>query len=281
MIYVNIVGGLGNQMFQYAFGRSLSLEFKKELGLYISEFVEFDGQFDLFPFYLNKFNVSGNFIQKTENILVNRIIREINPPRFQPELLVDVRDNNFYYGYWQSEGYFKKYRSILLDDFIPVEDIDEQNEKICAELRDDSYFSVGVHVRRGDRLRKHIIPLYNSPPISFYEECANKIKEKNKEVRFFIFGDDPDWAKDNLGVLSDCKIIDCNKDTPWKDIMLLSLCDALIFGDSTFAWWGAWLNINDNSPIYCPSKMMRDFSRNPQNIFPERWNKVSYESSIN
>jgi len=270
MIIVNLTGGLGNQMFQYAFGKTIATKLKVDLKLHFTNAL-FNTQR---PYELNFFNISASMTTKKDlqkfgviqNHVVNRLLylfdercqiqfnKHIVTQRF-PYIFnssyLDIRNNSYIQGYWADERYFKGVEDILKKEFTPKKKLDERNQKILRQIQTPA--SVSIHVRRGDYVtNKTNIPKFIG--LDYYIKSINKIKSKISKPVFFVFSDDIPWCKQNLNSPKDnIYYIDHNKEKDsYKDLLLMSACKHNIIANSTFSWWSGWLNINDNKIVIKP-----------------------------
>ncbi len=274
MRIVRLLGGLGNQMWQYAFLIALKENFPDEDVYYDASF--FNGYPLHNGFELDRiFNISARQATKKDirkvyhyfvgKYLYSRIyrhyfpvmkseIRELESEPYQPQLLVNKGD--FYYdGYWADHRYFDKCRVQLLKEFSLKEPLDEKNKKILSEYKDD--FLCSMHIRRGDYLKD---PDYMGICDKiYYQQAIDKILQKSdKPVVFLVFSNDLAWCKENLSEsFKNNKVIyvDWNiGGNSYKDMYLMSKCQANIIANSSFSWWAAYLNEIPNKIVVSPEK---------------------------
>lgn len=270
MVAVNIYGGLGNQLFQYAFGKSLATLKGEDLFIDSSPFENYD----LRNFQLDKFNVS--YKQSTFNRMgvysinnkykshalkiINKYLKIIPNIFFEKELWV-FDDSVFksksylYVGYWQSFKYFENIRDLLLKEFTLKNNIGKANLDILNRIQSSN--SVSLHIRRGD----YVVSKPSQPslvcPIAYYEEAIKIINNEIIDPVFFIFSDDIEWVKLNLNVASiNYEYINNNSSNPEYDLELMKNCKNNIIANSTFSWWGAWLNNNIEKKVIAPKIWM-------------------------
>ncbi len=269
MIISKLSGGLGNQLFQYAVGRLLADKNKSVLGLDLQNF-KFDHKR---KYELDSYNLETVIvpISKIREIYEdNRLIRRI----LKKNTWTYYREKNFIYdpgathlsgdtyldGHFMSGFYFSSIRSILLSQLIPVilpSDTIEPN-------------SVAIHVRRGDYVSEiDTQKIHGILSHEYYKKAIHIIKNNVKNPQLYVFTDDPKWAKDNISIFSDAKIIQGN--TAAHDLYLMSQCSHHIIANSTFSWWGAWLCQNKDQIVISPSKW---FTNNKYNPSLETWIKI-------
>jgi hypothetical protein len=269
MIIVKLISGLGNQLFQYAIGRQLSLLRNTPLKLDISFF---KGQ-NLRSFKLSHFNIiaelaTANEIARfTGNRLDQRIYRKTlrmvskNKWNYYPESewwvyepgLFRTTSNVYLDGYWQHYKYFENIHPLIFDELTLKEKYNGQETYLVSEIQ--SQPSASVHVRRGDYLLDNLM---NVLPIEYYKKAINYLKKEIHNVVFYIFSDDLDWVKDNLhqdGPFVYVEIADGQKDYVELDIM--SKCNHNIIANSSFSWWAAFLNKNPEKIVVSPAQWVK------------------------
>ena len=286
MIIVNISGGLGNQMFQYAFGYAISKKNNEILKLDISNYDTYNlRNYELWLFNINAELASKEevkkFKYKNENIL-NKIIRKLKKndillsDKYYSEHDYNLSDNssyrNVYFdGYWQSEKYFKEYKKDLLKQFSLRKKIHQKSQEFEQMIK--TIESVSLHVRHGDYITNlHTNSVHGTVSLEYYKNAIIKIEENVKNTHYFIFSDDLHWAKKNLGFINNITFIEFTEDTPvQEEIYLMSQCKHNIIANSSFSWWGAWLNQNNNKIIIAPMKWFNDISRDTDDLIPKEW----------
>ena len=291
MKIVNILGGLGNQMFQYAFAIALQNQYPNDV-------IKLDiGAFTGYPlhngFELNDiFNLKLQLASKKEVLLLsypnlhyrlwqfNRHILPTLKSQIRERLSMVYQEdamnsngNKYYDGYWQSELYFKKWRPQILEafQFPPF----TKYTNILLKERLEKYTAASIHVRRGDYLKSKYFKDICS--ITYYKKAISKLKGKDTIDLFLVFSNDPQWCKENLSAeFDDVEVIyiDWNKGKEsFRDIQLMSLCKHNIIANSSFSWWGAWLNKHSDKIIIAPSK----WKNVPYqlDIIPQDWIKIN------
>jgi len=292
MIIVKLIGGLGNQMFQYAVGRRLAYKYNTELKLDIQGFKDYK----LRNYSLNNFNIVENFATAKDlsHVLLHsdgsavKIFKHIirNIPNVQSieyvkekkfsfqQSILSLPDNVYLEGYWQSEKYFSDIEDIIRNEFSIVNPLTSASQEIAEQIKDCE--SVSVHVRRGDYVSN---PKTNSfhgvCGLEYYCRAIDMIREKIDNPHFFIFSDDPEWVCCNIKPDAPTTYVRhnyCSKD--YEDICLMSMCKHNIIANSSFSWWGAWLNTNPDKIIIAPSKWFNDLSINTDDLIPKKWSRI-------
>jgi hypothetical protein len=291
MITINIIGGLGNQMFQYAFGYAISKEKSVKIKLDTSGF----DVYDLRSYELNLFNIEENSDLKPayifllnqlngkNNTLLTKTFRKMlrGLLRFtkfyyqeKKEFVFDkdvfsVKVDTYFYGYWQNEKYFKKYRKELLEIFtlknLHPRTIEYQQQIVKCE-------AVSLHIRRGDYVTNtHTNRLHGTCDVRYYKRAAMEVLKNKKQAHFFIFSDDLDWAERKLDFINNKTFIRLESDIPdYEEMNLMSQCKHNIIANSSFSWWGAWLNTNEDKVVVAPKLW---FAKNidTKDLLPDDW----------
>lgn len=293
MIVIRLEGGLGNQMFQYAFGRALSLQNNCELFFDDSYFKNqygdrFDNglsrrklELDIFSFHLSLWNnricnfFPNNFFQKTilkiEKIVGIKSLVHETEYGFHDSYCTNIKRYTYFVGYWQSPIYFEKFRKTLLNDFI-FKLPSTRNFSLEESIRKSN--SISIHVRRGDYLNSiDVNSVHGLCSIEYYKNATSIISEKFINIKWFIFSDDIAWCKQNFNWLKDINLIDSNEDLAYYDMYLMSICKHNIIANSSFSWWGGWLNDNPDKIVIGPSRWFSNIELNSQfkGILPLNW----------
>lgn len=299
MKIVNIIGGLGNQMFQYAFALALKHKFPNEDILIDTShfnylFVKKVGSANLHNgFEIPKVFPNANLNIATPrqlmhvswyipNYLLSRVGRKFLPKRKHEyvqstkdffeykEDVFDLEGNAYYEGNWESISYLLPIKDELLRTFShPVPS--EENASYIKKMSDEA--SVGIHVRRGDYLQH---PNFAGVcELDYYKKAISEILSDGEMHCFYIFSNDMQWCRDNIMPLVQGNEIvfmteNTGKNSCW-DMFLMTYCRDLIIANSTFSWWGAFLNKMDGR-IIAPKKWMNREAK--FDIWSPDWIKV-------
>lgn len=276
-------GGLGNQMFQYAAGRAIALRSGRELAL---DLRYFDGDV---PFGFGLPHFAACFRPATKRELPPS--KNTNPPgyaiwrglRLRPRLVretglgfnpdvASLSEAVYLHGYWQSEKYFldcaRQIRSELTVASPPV----AANARLCERIRMTP--AVSLHVRRGDYASNPAITAAHglcSP--DYYARAIRHIADNtDEEPVIYVFSDDPDWAETNLRFAHETMVVRGNtSQTSYEDLRLMSACRHHITANSSFSWWGAWLNPSQDKIVVAPKNWFADPRMNNPDIQCEDW----------
>lgn len=279
MVIVHLVGGLGNQLFQYAAARRLANMHGSCLKLDISAFQ----RYTLHPYHLGHFCIIENIATKDEIIQITgdkslaqdsrgSIIKEKNF-KFDPDLL-NVPDNVYLVGYWQSEKYFDDIKDIIRSEFSVKDELDSKNKDIADCITNCN--SVSLHIRRGDYINNPKTNLvHGTCSMDYYRRCILKIGKNIHKPHFFIFTDDPEWVAKNMKLEFPMTLIDHNGPArDYEDLRLMSMCQHNIIANSTFSWWGAWLNPNPDKIVFIPERWFQKETIDTRDLTLDNWEIV-------
>jgi hypothetical protein len=289
-ITIRLSGGLGNQLFQYAFGRSLSL--RSKLPLALDTHSGFSGDSYHRSFALNSFHYAGELcpdhgfhtyrriarqlIIATDRIrpkIFHRILRDPPPLHgsivagFDPELVgLRIGHNATVEGYWQSDRYFIDHADTIKTD-LTMRYKPSRDDLIVADLINTAVCPIGLHVRR------HRVPTGREDlqiSLKYYREALKFMQDSNPNFQIFVFSDDHDWAIGNLDLGANMIHVRHNSDKcPIGDFWLLRQCRNFILSNSTFSWWAAWLGEHPAKVVVAPSSF---YSRD--DLVPIEWRRL-------
>ena len=286
MIVVKLIGGLGNQMFQYAFGRYLSIQHNTNLYCDIADLQNKNLGHIHRNFSLDGFNLqaaiynlndqkSGKeiFFKKLFSSPKNKL-KTISEKRlhFDKEIGNAV-DNIYLNGYWQSPLYFEKIEDIIRKDFTFSIPLSKGAEQFLLKIKASN--SVSIHVRRGDYVNNpETLSYHGICDISYYKKAIEIIKDRVSTPTFFIFTDDPEWVKQNFSLSDDIILVSNASFSQFDDLQLMSACKHAIIANSSFSWWGAWLISNPAKTVIAPLKWLQNDSIKTDDLFPKTWMRI-------
>ncbi len=251
-------------MFQYAYGRNLEIA-GKQISFDISFF---DGAKPVFDtariFKLNKFNIQtkarfGKFITKKDLLInyLNKIKRRLG-------FFVDE--------YYQNEKYFIDIAGEIKKEFTLKNDFSEKAKEYLQRIENSN--SVSLHIRRGDYVENKKVNAYHGVcGLDYYNEAMRIIKEKINNPVFFVFSDDIAWAKENLKG-TEFVFVSCPEIEDVEELILMSKCKHNIIANSSFSWWGAWLNNNSEKIVIAPKKWFNNKKAKQMDIVPSNWLRI-------
>jgi Glycosyl transferase family 11 len=296
LIVVKLMGGLGNQMFQYAAARRLAHAHNASLGLDVSflggNVTDTPRNLELKHLSITAEIASPGEIasirfKETKGVasLFSWSLRMLGKDRPAPR---DFRERHFHFdptllnasdgvyldGYWQSEKYFADIADIIRTEFTVRYPLDSRNKEL-AELiaRTDS---VSLHVRRGDYVANPQTAQYhNVCGLDYYARCLAIIGGQVKTPHLFVFSDDPRWVMENLKFSFPVEFVTHNgPEKGYEDMRLMSLCRHNIIANSSFSWWGAWLNGYPDKRVLAPVRWFNRQGIDTKDLLPDSWLRI-------
>jgi len=248
MIVTKLQGGLGNQLFQWAVTRYLSIKYNTD-----------------YKFELSYFNSNGWKLELNnfKNIVVEELDKQISLKIVNDDFNFKIiEDNSFLNGYWQSEKYFTEIDSIIRED-LKIED--SLMNYIINKYPIINENTVSLHVRRGDYIKSN--NYHPIQDIKYYEKAYDIINDKS--INVLVFSDDIEWCKQNLKFDN---ITYIEGETNIIDMYIMSLCKHNIIANSSFSWWGAWLNTSANKKVIAPINWFgTQANLYTGDMVPEKW----------
>ncbi|MDR2831129.1 MAG: alpha-1,2-fucosyltransferase [Methanobrevibacter sp.] len=308
MLTVELWGGVGNQMFQYALIRSLSHDLKEDFSL--NKF-----QYDLVGrffkqqkhehYNLNHFDIQENFSSSitplTISFFLNIIFRNLNlksrkkiNPKYNviqedhifnsfdnynphlKEIIKNLKGDKFLTGNWMNEQYFLHNKIIIQNELKIKNPPTKKNSDLISEI--SSTNSVALCVRRGDFLDPYLKAQLGISTLNYFLNGVDLIAKKVDSPVYYIFSNDPEWVKDNIKIDYPTVFITHNGiDKDYEDLRLISNCKHFIISNSTFHWWGAWLSSNINKIVIAPDPWYNTYMN--KSIIPNNWIKLKCDRS--
>lgn len=293
---IRVMGGLGNQMFQYALLKSLeSTGFSVKADISWFEENKLHNGFELMRIFelqitlMNSEEVS-NYLYKSvktrgqwPNYLLHRkgcyVEKTGYPSNYSDDVSTSAK--SYYFGYWQNEKYFKDIKQQILECFSFPE-LDEENRAIAGRIKNCN--SVAIHVRRGDyiknsavsRVKRAVVGIYlnNLTQTNYYRTAVKEIGERVEAPTFFVFSDDTAWCQENLFKDTEARIEYVTQNVgerSYIDMQLMSMCRHMIIANSTFSWWAAWLNQCEDKIVIAPKDWFGGRKRKKCDIQAEGW----------
>lgn len=290
MVVVKLMGGLGNQMFQYAIGRNLACKWNTELVLDVSflldrtprkDFIFRD--FDLDLFQLDSYGFFNDKMARkfNKNSIFKKESLKIEEKSFQYYPLIEQLSKRDIYldGYWQSYKYFSKIEAKIRSEFkfskklnksqLLLSDKILQTSSVCINFRRTDYLTVP------SALKTHGVPSLNY----YYEAVEILLKIIGEDLEFFVFSDDIEWCETNFKLDKKIHFIkhDLYKGERFSSyLQLMTCCKYFIIPNSTFAWWAAWLSTFSEKIVIIPEKWFVDsvLQTQIQDLHPDNWIKI-------
>jgi len=298
MIIISLFGGLGNQMFQYACGKAVASHLNVELKLDVSHVIDRTPRtnFTYRDYELGVFNIkekiatinevrqfipnlwnSNEYIKQLYRLKRlfkgNSLYRERLKFIYNKDIEL-VKDNTYLYGYFQTEKYFENIREDLLKYFSLSNEMDKSNSAITTQMKNEN--AVSIHVRRGDYTNSPFVLLDIQ---NYYQKAIEFILEKIESPVFYIFTNDYLWTEENFASLNIKKtIVKINNDSKssYLDMILMCNCKHNICANSSFSWWGAWLNVNPEKIVITPKLWFKnaEYIQSTIDLIPTNWIKL-------
>ena len=289
MKIVKIAGGFGNQLFQYAFYLALDKKYAEQVCLDSLDMAkyrlhngyELEGIFKLDARYCTEEqrtivrkdnNIFTKILSSLKKKLGNNKNYILEPKQehftFHDKSFGQANIPTYYKGYWQDVNYLANIEEELKSNLVFPEFELGKNIELANFISSNS--SVSLHVRRGDYVQHKAFG--GICDLSYYQRAVDQINTLVKDPIFIVFSDDIQWCKDNLN-LEKAKFVDWNGgDNSYRDMQLMTLCKHNIIANSSFSWWGAWLNANNDKKVICPDKWVHYTSAT--GVLPPEWIKV-------
>lgn len=304
MIRVSLFGGLGNQMFQYAAGKALAKRHGVELGFDLSGF-----RVDrLRSFLLDRLQVpeatlerdeasaseetAGYFFRARRGERINRVMALIGLPRLR-SAPNSYREPHFHFdsgfetlgpdaelfGYFQSERYFSSIADEIRRYFQPREPLGAAAQAATGKIA-ESALPVSVHVRRGDYLQSSTAAVHGVLDKDYYRKALAEIEDRvGHSPDLFVFSDDRDAAAQVLNSIMPSRVtyVQGDPSRPWEDMALIARCRHHVLANSSFSWWGAWLNRSPDKIVVAPHAWFTEkglLTRDTRDLYPAGWIQV-------
>lgn len=288
-VVVRLVGGLGNQMFQYATARAVALRCDAPLLIDLSWFATVsERRFALSPFRIK----AGTFAPESQRSAWRRLLlratRRLNHSKarmfgrplfveksfhFDPRVL-GLNAPVYLDGYFQSEKYFLDFRQTIVDDFKLI--APPRNDTQAMLRRIESSDAICLHIRRGDYVT-------NSDANSYHGVCSMDYYRRGLEIvadglatpHCFVFSDDPAWVRNNLRLDLPIILVDIH-DTgeAHEDLRLMAACQRFVIANSSLSWWGAWLGRRTGKRVVAPRQWFKAGNNDTRDLIPLEWIRV-------
>lgn len=281
MITTHISGGLGNQFFQYSTGRALA--YKLNLPLKLDLRVYSDPHY-LREYVLDKFSIDAkvslspmlDYLHYMESRWIpffskQRVFGE-EKLSYDPDLLMQP-DDTYLLGHWQSEKYFLSIKEKIKQELSYKYDIGAEYSRYKSLINSSN--SVSLHIRRGDYVSDATTnSVHGICTLQYYYHALDIISTKLSKPHIFVFSDDLNWAKSNCKFKTKTTFVEIEKSDSNQEIEIMKLCKHSIIANSSYSWWGAWLNEYKGKIVIAPDKWFNDQSLDTTDLIPKRWLKV-------
>ncbi|MBO3116192.1 alpha-1,2-fucosyltransferase [Winogradskyella sp. DF17] len=292
MIVVRLRGGLGNQLFQYAMGRRIALQYNTGLKLDLTSLLKKSNSPSVTnrEYQLHIFNIEEaflihpkiiSFLNKYKLNFVVQLIKfvrslgcvKVKEKSFTVDhnLITTPKKDAIYSGYWQSETYFNDIESQLRKDLEFKEVLSPEAQLLQNKIKDVT--AVCVHVRRGDYVGNGYFQTMDN---NYFKAGADYLTSHNENLHFFIFSDEPEWCKTNIDLGTNFTVVDYNTNgiRYKEDLELMASCDHFILSPSSFSWWACWLSTHERKMVVAPKKWFPDDTVDTSDLIGESWKRI-------
>ncbi|MCX6754458.1 MAG: alpha-1,2-fucosyltransferase [Candidatus Nomurabacteria bacterium] len=292
MIITKLKGGMGNQMFQYALGRALSVKYGTSLGLDLSFLLDRTPRpnFTFREYDLDIFNIIN--VDRVSQSKIPFLYRNFNgkfglyfdyfrrkffrlrgiEKSFNFDLtILNIGSNAYLDGYWQSYKYFADIEDIIRKDFTLKDELSLNIKNLMEVIKKEN--SLCIHVRRGDYVGNSNHEIVGK---EYYDKGIKILSEKTKIDKIYVFSDDVKWCEDNMKF--DFPVMFVGEEYSGikaeGHFSLMSACHSFIIPNSSFSWWAAWLSVHKDKIVIVPKKWFGDASINSDDLIPKEWIRI-------
>jgi len=285
MVIARVMGGLGNQLFQYAAARRIALKTGLPIKLDVSGF----GSYRRRSYALHHFCIVEDFatqqdLRRLKRSRLGVILQRLAPAAKQTHIaerhfhfdprIHEIGSGVYLAGYWQSEKYFADVSDVIRSELSVRAPARGDNLAMLRLIEGTN--SVSLHVRRGDYLSNpRARRLHGCCSPDYYRSALSEISRRVRNPHFFVFSDDPSWVRENLAI--DGPTVSVGHNGPgadYEDLRLMSRCRHHIIANSTFSWWGAWLDARPNQIVVAPRRWFASGGHQTRDLFPAHWIQI-------
>ncbi len=293
MIITRLSGGMGNQMFQYALGRVLSIKNKTTLGLDLHDLLDRTPRHTGFTFRnydLDLFNIQASILSSKEipwkyrsfgtgtvALLLGKVRRRLLHNKGKEHhvevntSILSLGPNTYLDGYWQSHKYFIGYEDVIRKDFSITASLSNEIQILKKEIQEQS--SVCIHIRRGDYVGNAFHEVVKN---DYYHTALEILLKKIKVEHLYVFSDDIAWCRDNLTFDQPTTFVgdEYAGERAIGHFALMRACSHFIIPNSSFAWWAAWLGESSEKIVIAPKQWFGDASIETNDRVPLEWIRI-------
>jgi hypothetical protein len=289
-VVIRLVGGMGNQMFQYAAARAVALRCGSGLSLDLSWF----GTVSDRRYALSPFGIHARLLGKTATNalpirywkrLARRLIGRVDDRwrglpvfrekhfHFDPAVL-NISEPVYLEGYYQSEKYFADFRGIIASDFRVIDPPSVAAHKMLEIIA--SHDAICLHVRRGDYVTNSKANAFHGLcPLEYYRKGLQIVSDGLADPHCFVFSDDPEWVRMNLKINLPVTLVDIHgPERAHDDLRLMASCKHFVIANSSLSWWGAWLGDSPGKRVVAPLEWFRNTGNDTKDLIPGSWTRI-------
>jgi hypothetical protein len=278
MIVIKLQGGLGNQLFQYAFGVALAQQYHDPVLFDLGSYYEGSHRnLDILKFNIDLTEVPGDIYSRffsLKNRLLNKLklngLTNYSVHFEKSPLYYNVKHiskkNTFYFGYWQSPKYFSAISNIIRQRF------QLKTDKLPSNYTDliNQHVTVAIHIRRGDYLNAGNAQVHSNLSADYYMQAVNLMQSLAPNCQYLVFSDDMDWVIENFKIPVKWQPVKDDRLNDAQTLMLMAACHHQIIANSTFSWWAAWLNTNPGKKVIAPKNWFAN-NRDASDLLLPSW----------
>jgi hypothetical protein len=288
MIVTRLDGGLGNQMFQYAFGLYLARKHQTQLALDLHSYQTGPQH----GYMLDRFQISAAPLSHQASQRIPKRYRTVGskwlPDWLRPKVLRRVKerpfgfhekylnnsDNSYLVGYWQSEKFFPGLRDELVRQFTPIAEVSDASQRVIECMQ--TVPSISLHIRRGDYVNNsEISQIYEPLTLEYYRASFERFAEQHEQVQAFVFSNDLQWCREHLRLSATTHFVDhTQRNSAHEDLFMMSHAACNVIANSTFSWWAAYLNNRDDRTAFAPARWFRPGTLNGEHLPLRDWQIV-------
>ncbi len=297
MIVTRMDGGLGNQMFQYAFGLYLATRHGTQLALDLASFLSRPQH----GYMLDRFQIAARPLCEPLNQKIPKRYRSPSsnePSAWLPDWLnsnvlrrvkerpfgfdekyLKAQDNSYLVGYWQSEKFFPGMRGELLKQFTPIENLSGESLRVIDSMQGAP--SVSMHIRRGDYINNPTTAgIYEQLSLDYYRSCLERFARRHNDVQVFVFSNDLAWCHTQLQLRFPTRFVDhTDQHNAHEDLVMMSHAKGNVIANSTFSWWAAYLNDRSDRMTFAPQRWFRSGTLDGKHLPCPAWQLIDSTDS--
>lgn len=274
MVVVKLMGGLGNQMFQYAAGKSLSLRLKTSLKLDLAWYQKQSLSTTPRKYELSIFDLPDNQANRLERWFIASLGTRFTDKNLSFQPAFNHLSGQIYLdGYWPSEKYFLTHAQLIRSLYKFPKHVSPQTNKYHQQIL--TTHAIAVHIRRGDYANSAKTRAFHGLlSLKYYHQAITLMQTRLPKPTFYFFSDDLPWVKKTFQPIPHVVWVDTKVAPDWEQLYLMTQCQHHIIANSTYSWWGAWLNPSESKIVVAPQRWFTNPSMKTKDITPAKWIKL-------